>query len=303
MNFMASGAASATECSLRVADAPRSPHDKSFRANIMASARITCPDCKSVLKPAKPVPDGKKVKCPKCGNMFPTPGLVEDEDDLPRKKATGQETAKRRHQESRRIPTRRPRKPAPRRRRGERRRRLRYISDEEKAEEDKPEIEYAPDMSIKDLRGPAQAAVVKPSNLHAPHRRTLLPVQHFPHLLCRSGRWSSAESVVDWEKVLAKHGVRAIKPPRAESPATRNTRISRTRILEIVQEANEKAVKDFVQDGFPPLGRLWMMGLFILVLIYNAIAIVGAVSMQNLELRRWGIASSIMMFLPMVPAV
>ena len=39
-----------------------------------------------------------------------------------------------------------------------------YFSEEQKAEEDKPQIEYAPDMSIKDLRGPAQAAVVPPSN-------------------------------------------------------------------------------------------------------------------------------------------
>src|SRR6185312_9670681 len=52
----------------------------------MATARITCPDCKSVLRPAKPVPDGKKVKCPKCGNLFVTPGIVEDEEEPARAK-------------------------------------------------------------------------------------------------------------------------------------------------------------------------------------------------------------------------
>ena len=39
-----------------------------------------------------------------------------------------------------------------------------YMKEEEVAEEDKPAIEYAPDMSTKDLRGPAASALVSPSN-------------------------------------------------------------------------------------------------------------------------------------------
>src|SRR5262249_11961773 len=42
----------------------------------MASSRLTCPECNATLKPAQPVPDGKKVKCPKCGAVFVAPGLV-----------------------------------------------------------------------------------------------------------------------------------------------------------------------------------------------------------------------------------
>src|SRR5438132_164215 len=33
-------------------------------------SRVVCPDCKAVLKPGKPVPEGKKIKCPKCGIDF-----------------------------------------------------------------------------------------------------------------------------------------------------------------------------------------------------------------------------------------
>lgn len=29
-----------------------------------------CPDCGTKLKPAKPVPAGKKIRCPECGNVF-----------------------------------------------------------------------------------------------------------------------------------------------------------------------------------------------------------------------------------------
>src|SRR6516164_4305022 len=36
----------------------------------MPVAKFTCPDCKTVLRPAKPLPSGKKVTCPKCKAAF-----------------------------------------------------------------------------------------------------------------------------------------------------------------------------------------------------------------------------------------
>jgi hypothetical protein len=38
----------------------------------MSVATFPCPQCKVVLKPTKPVPPGKKIKCPKCGHIFQT---------------------------------------------------------------------------------------------------------------------------------------------------------------------------------------------------------------------------------------
>src|SRR5207244_1244833 len=38
----------------------------------MPLATLTCPACKVNLKPNKPVPPGKKVKCPKCATIFVT---------------------------------------------------------------------------------------------------------------------------------------------------------------------------------------------------------------------------------------
>ena len=32
--------------------------------------RLSCPECRTTLKPGKPIAEGKKVKCPKCGNIF-----------------------------------------------------------------------------------------------------------------------------------------------------------------------------------------------------------------------------------------
>ncbi len=33
----------------------------------MPVTKLTCPKCEAVLKPAKPIPEGKTIKCPKCG--------------------------------------------------------------------------------------------------------------------------------------------------------------------------------------------------------------------------------------------
>src|SRR5438034_5487153 len=51
----------------------------------MAVSRISCPECDAVLKPAKPVPVGKKVKCPRCGSTFTVTEEVPADGAAPRK--------------------------------------------------------------------------------------------------------------------------------------------------------------------------------------------------------------------------
>ncbi|HTU89513.1 MAG TPA: hypothetical protein VMF69_05395, partial [Gemmataceae bacterium] len=136
----------------------------------MATARITCPDCKSVLRPAEPVPDGKKVKCPKCGNKFITPGLVEDVEERPQKKAPVKKAPKKKGKSAKKAGAAKPASKKPDFDDDEESGGVySFVGAAEKKEEDeeesRPHIEYAPDMSIKDLRGPASEAVVKPSNL------------------------------------------------------------------------------------------------------------------------------------------
>jgi predicted Zn finger-like uncharacterized protein len=263
----------------------------------MASARITCPDCKAVLRPAKPVPDGKKVKCPKCGNLFTTPGLVADEEERPLKRAPAQKASKKKEKAAAKPPAKKSDLDDDEEEGGI----YSFVDAGEKKEEEeedsKPHIEYAPDMSIKDLRGPAQEMVVKPSNLIMLIGGLSALANIF--LFCWSF-WPMvfSESVVDYYKVLAAH-YKDDKNAMQRIQGYKEFKDVRDEDLKIVQEANEDAIYGFLQDRFPPLGRLWMMGLFLLVLIYNAIAITGGVKMQNLESRRWGIASSIMMLLPL----
>ena len=62
----------------------------------MALTRLTCPVCLATLKPAQPVEEGTRVRCPKCKGAFvaeaerpaeepvpePTPAAVEDEEEI-----------------------------------------------------------------------------------------------------------------------------------------------------------------------------------------------------------------------------
>jgi hypothetical protein len=238
-----------------------------------------------VLRPTKPVPFGKEIKCPKCGNPFFAPGLVEDQ---PRKKTAGKK-AKAGSKKSTGIKKGAGSKPSTKK----------PVPDDDddeggiysfvgaKGEEEKPDIEYAPDMSIKDLRGPAQEAVVKPSNymiliggLCCLANIFLICLQFWPMVF--------SESAVDWQAVLSRHYAddkNALK--RIES--IKEYKELKDKDLEIVQEADEEERKV----------RFALMGVFLVLLIYNAIAVMGAVKMQNLESRRWGIVASIMTLLPM----
>jgi hypothetical protein len=62
----------------------------------MPATQFQCPSCHVILKPARPVPDGRKIKCPKCAKIFvpsalakkasparPAPAHKPDEDDGP----------------------------------------------------------------------------------------------------------------------------------------------------------------------------------------------------------------------------
>jgi hypothetical protein len=137
----------------------------------MAETKITCPECGKVLRPAKPLPAGKRVKCPQCSAMF-----VPQEDDEstaavskePAKsaaktggKAAGKSKPAKQAADDKPAKSTAPAKPG--------------MDDDEDgpatydfidghSKGDEPEIDYVPDTSIKDLRGPAQAAIMKPSN-------------------------------------------------------------------------------------------------------------------------------------------
>jgi len=137
----------------------------------MPLAKFNCPKCNATLKPAKPVPEGKTVKCPKCQEMFKagaapaeqsaakpeeeegpgTYGVVKDEEEE-KKKAQAEERKKRKEQKKKRKA------------KGEDEEQSEEEEDEPEEEEEDILEQYMATVKSKDPRGPAQSAIVSPAN-------------------------------------------------------------------------------------------------------------------------------------------
>src|SRR5262245_1227949 len=117
----------------------------------MAPSTYTCPKCRVTLRPTKPFPPGKKVKCPKCGATFSTPAPAA----RPREAVKAAPTAP----------------PPPAQPSEEEEGGMVYAFKKEEAADDRFEAErkraamgVVLDRTPKTKRGPAMATVVIPSN-------------------------------------------------------------------------------------------------------------------------------------------
>src|SRR5205823_2304786 len=131
----------------------------------MAVAKVECPECGAVLRPAKPLTPGKKVRCPRCENPLVVPG-GDGEGDGPAE-AGGKITTAPKKSRAKPPPAPDERKPAAAHDEDEGGT-YRFLDEsgpaEEEEEEKKPKIEYVPNLEVKDPRGPATAALATPSS-------------------------------------------------------------------------------------------------------------------------------------------
>ncbi len=174
-----------------------------------------------------------------------------------------------------------------------------YRFEDPGATEEKPEVEYAPDMSVKDLRGPAHEALVQPSNmlilvgglgfLGWVLLLVLILIPTLTPIESDDGDKSKPpKSVVGLE-----HGLAAIQDEKDPPPEMQN-------------DPSRKSMFEIFGVNIGGFGVLaWY--LFILVLLpifigmaYCGLVTYGAVRIQNLEGYGWGIASCIMVMLPVV---
>src|SRR5262245_47854314 len=130
----------------------------------MSLTKLVCPECSKVLKPARPVAPGKKVRCPKCDAVFVAGeeedgeagiALADDEEAKPKKKP-----APAKAKAAKDKPDAKAKKPA-----ASEEEEGAYVLSKDGDDDEKPDIEYAPNQSIKDLRGPAVAMLTSPTNL------------------------------------------------------------------------------------------------------------------------------------------
>ena len=278
----------------------------------MPVERLTCLECQTVLRPAKPVAEGKKVVCPKCNATFlaganngataaakPKTAKAKAESVAPEPKkpeppkddddgSGGTYGVIRDPDEEEVVDVKGKKKGEPRKK--------------------KPEINYAPDMSVKDLRGPAQAAVITPSNILlitgligflgwlVALVLMLIPFL-FPldnaDVVDKTGPMKVIQPVNQGLGVMAME----VQPIATGSPE------------ELKKEADEaKKQNSFLMVFGYDLAWLtfyqWYMFLLCLSpiflgLIYSGIICAGASMIQNLDSRAWGIASSIMVMFPL----
>jgi hypothetical protein len=255
----------------------------------MAETKITCPECGKVLRPAKPIPAGKRVKCPQCSAMF----VPAEEDDAsaavsksPAKSAARAKTAAQAKPTAKKAADDKPPKaksvPKPNDDDDEDNvgsSSYEFIDDHRK--DDEPEIDYVPDTTIKDLRGPAQAAIMRPSN------------------------WIIRSGVVGFISYFA---IMVIFTVPIIFPVPKPTNADGSPVVEKKDDKDKDKDKGsmFMIFGWDLMDvtdyPAWVIMLLVLGCIcgitYCAIVTYGGVQMQTMNSRAWGMVASILVMLP-----
>jgi hypothetical protein len=261
--------------------------------------KLVCPECKKVLRPAKPLPVGKKVRCPQCGTTFAAQAPATSSPLGPKGKPPKKPAAV-----TKGAAGKAPAKKKPHDDEDEEGGGIYSFADEDpvaREEEEKPEIEYAPDTSMKDLRGPAQEKVMKPSNMLL--LASVIGVIGwiiFTIIVLVPLAFPLAEDEKDKDKDKAGTQSNASAPSGgqaggqaggeagAKAPAKKKKSAFFTVLGVDISELREQEWYWIV---------LTFVGLAVCA-IYAGVVATGAVKMQNLESRTWGMVSS---FLAMVP--
>jgi hypothetical protein len=285
----------------------------------MELTKLTCPECGKVIKPAKPVAEGKKIRCPKCDNVFVAGEDEPDEDEAPAKKpkkkdadgaikkskAAPPEKASKKDAGKKPAEKKAPEKPP------EKKSALDDEDDgpmtynftkEDKEDDDKPDIDYAPDTSIKDPRGPAQAIVMQPTNYMLMSGIfgfigyvillciILIPVL-FPISNDDTTDKNNPKPILNIGQGLAAAAL-AEEPPDDPRAKDKEKEEADKRLLLV-------AGVDLALMGL----YQWYLFLFLLSPIFLgmawcALVAYAAVKVQSLESRVWGIVGSIMTMIP-----
>jgi hypothetical protein len=280
----------------------------------MSAQKLTCPECSTVLRPARPVAPGKKVKCPRCETVF-TAG---DDDDDAHEAPTIKPTSKARAGSSREgksskassskgRDSSKPGKPAKVAAKADEKPKEETYGvvkdDEEEAESiaKKLKIDYAPDDTIKDLRGPAVARMVKPSNWLAIIGfvgffgwLTLIVFIVIPAAFPLKPEKSEVMRIED--------GLGAVNPGGFGGMmffGGGGAGDSSKKFEEETASFFEVFGIDLWVVGQQPWYYFWPALIpFVILMFVSGLVGYGAVQMQNLESRKWGIAGCILAMLP-----
>ncbi len=255
-------------------------------------AKLQCPECDAVLNPSKPPAPGKKVKCPRCKEIFVVP-----EEERPRAVKKKKVAAPKK-----KAPAPKP-KPAPKKK---------AIPDdddesdtpygfadnmEEEEEEGKPEIDYIPDLEVKNPRGPVMAKMVGPTSwlmglsaLTAILSALSICFWVWPFLFTR---YNSTYTPTKVREIFAKEKADAKKRnPNDPAPPPPPVDSGRQINLEDLSDEERARFDELVSED-QKWRTIWAC-VSLLSLIYHGVVSMGAVKMQGLESYKWSMTSCIM---------
>jgi predicted Zn finger-like uncharacterized protein len=240
----------------------------------MPAFKTTCPDCGAILKSSSSMPPGKKVKCSKCGKAFEVP----DEEAAARPKASSRKAAAPARDEDEVGTYAVIKEPEDEKDEDD---------DDEDEDEEKPDLTFALDTSIKDPRGPAQEAVVRPTNwvvllgsLAIVLYVTWFIVTLFPFIF--SEHFVDGDDLAKVLKITAR-GDEAINIPN-----------------EAGWTAEQKAAVQAVDVAGRIAGAI-TMGFITFFVIVCGVSVAGAVKMQTMESWTWGLIGAICLPIGSIP--
>jgi hypothetical protein len=307
----------------------------------MLVTKLCCPNCKTILRPAKPLPVGKKVKCPKCSNDF-----TAADGDADKPAAAAGNAAPAAKDKAAAAPKKKADKPAAKKAgpakpaeetveedsagtygivAADRPKTEEDLENEdEDGEDNEGKVSFVPDHSIKDLRGPAQALIMRPSNLLISNGVVgffgwvilfiimILPVV-FPVLEDEDA--AKGKDAPPKQTLILPDGLSALgdfpkntpntgpnppppppqtQPPTQTPPQTTPPPPKKKSSLYMIYTWDLKRLTDYPWYLF----TLFLTPIFIGI-AYACVMTYGAVKMQNLESRVWGLVASAMCMFPM----
>ena len=278
----------------------------------MPVRKFSCPECETVLRPAKPLPSGKRVTCPKCKAEFVVRDPEEDEAKTakPGKKSGAPATPKHDPFDEEGPGTYAViKEETPEEEEDE-------DEDEDELEEEeedrskskKPkkerarseDLEFRLNIKVTDPRGPAQAELISPSNF----------LMLTGALVCIAGILTVAygawpflfmDDILDPAKYF-----KAERAKDDEGETKKQSGAKKKANVSVNQEGKvelDKLSKELQDEFYTARDEewWWLVGYMVgggFAIFYNAIIIIGGVKMQNMESYTWSMVAAIMSFIP-----
>lgn len=276
------------------------------------ATNVKCGKCSAILKLPASITPGKKIRCPKCSEVITVPST---EEVAPKKNKDGTKPAKEAAPPPKNVDHEEDD--------GKTAYGVRVDATPEEEKKNKPKINFALDKSLKDLRGPAQAAVLGPSNKIIfrcifcvglaffsfgvavwpflfmedilDYRDTLKA--YFKEEVAKAKGADEAKKISERANTIDKDNKNEILKKNVYPELYKDAKGDQNAEMGISLEEGEREFIKAIRVKHIPYRIAWMI-CSLLILFYNVVESMAAVKMQAMESYKWAIACAIMGIVP-----